>query len=190
KKGFFGWFNRSFKRTAKGYESIVARVLRRAARYLIIYAAIIGAVALLYQRLPTSFLPQEDQGTVLVNVQLPPGATQERTLSVMKQVEQYMLGQPEVSSMVSVLGFSFSGQGQNAGIGFVTLKDWPERTAPGSDATAVAGKAFGALSGIRDAFIYPLNPPPIPELGASMGFQFRLQDRGGRGHEALVAARN
>ncbi len=190
KKGFFGWFNRSFKRTAQGYESIVARVLQRAARYLIIYVAIIGAVALMYQRLPTSFLPQEDQGTVLVNVQLPPGATQERTLDVMKQVEQYMLGQPEVSSMVSVLGFSFSGQGQNAGIGFVTLKDWHERTAPGSDATSVAGKAFGALSGIRDAFIFPLNPPPIPELGASMGFQFRLQDRGGRGHDALVAARN
>jgi multidrug efflux pump len=190
KGGFFGWFNRSFARTAKGYEGIVARVLRRAARYLVIYVGVVAAAVVLYQRLPTSFLPQEDQGTMLINVQLPPGATQARTLEVMKQVEDYVLQQPEVASMVGVLGFSFSGQGQNAGIAFVTLKDWHERTAPGSDATSLAARAFGALSGIRDAFIYPLNPPPIPELGASMGFQFRLQDRGGRGHEALVAARN
>jgi multidrug efflux pump len=190
KKGFFGWFNRGFSRTAKGYESLVARIIHRAARYLIIYVAIIAAVVVLYQRLPTSFLPQEDQGTVLVNVQLPPGATQERMLDVMQQVEGYMLQQPEVNSMVSVLGFSFSGQGQNAGIGFVTLKDWAERKAPGSDAGAVAGRAFGALMGIRDAFIYPLSPPPIPELGAASGFNFRLQDRAGLGHQALVNARN
>ncbi|MDP1567897.1 MAG: efflux RND transporter permease subunit, partial [Polaromonas sp.] len=124
KRGFFGWFNRGFSRTARGYESVVARVLKRAARYLIIYVAIIAAVAVVYMRLPTSFLPGEDQGNILVNVQLPPGATQERTLSVMKQVEGYLLKQPEVQSMVSVLGFSFSGQGQNAALAFVTLKDW------------------------------------------------------------------
>ncbi|WP_399679208.1 efflux RND transporter permease subunit [Xenophilus sp.] len=190
KKGFFGWFNRGFSRTAKGYESMVSRILRRAARYLLIYAAIIAAVVLMYQRLPTSFLPQEDQGNILVNVQLPPGATQERMLDVMQQVEGYMLKQPEVESMVSVLGFSFSGQGQNAGIGFVTLKDWNERKDPAHAAEAVAGRAFGALSGIRDAFIYPLNPPPIPELGSASGFSFRLQDRAGQGHQALVNARN
>ena len=190
KRGFFGWFNRGFSRTAKGYESVVARMLKRAARYLVIYAAVIAAVVVMYQRLPTSFLPQEDQGNILVNVQLPPGATQERMLGVMEQVEGYILKQPEVKSMVSVLGFSFSGQGQNAGIGFVTLKDWSERKGAGQDAASVAGKAFGALSGIRDAFIYPLNPPPIPELGAASGFSFRLQDRGGQGHQALVNARN
>ncbi|WP_038200306.1 efflux RND transporter permease subunit [Xenophilus azovorans] len=190
KKGFFGWFNRGFSRTAKGYESMVSRILRRAARYLLIYAAIIAAVVLMYQRLPTSFLPQEDQGNILVNVQLPPGATQERMLDVMQQVEGYMLKQPEVESMVSVLGFSFSGQGQNAGIGFVTLKDWNDRKDPAHAAEAVAGRAFGALSGIRDAFIYPLNPPPIPELGSASGFSFRLQDRAGQGHQALVNARN
>ncbi|MDP3606559.1 MAG: efflux RND transporter permease subunit [Polaromonas sp.] len=190
KRGFFGWFNRGFSRTARGYESVVARVLKRAARYLIIYVAIIAAVAVVYMRLPTSFLPGEDQGNILVNVQLPPGATQERTLSVMKQVEGYLLKQPEVQSMVSVLGFSFSGQGQNAALAFVTLKDWGEREGAGQSAAALAGRAFGALSGIRDAFIFPLSPPPIPELGTASGFTFRLQDRGGAGHDALLAARN
>ncbi len=190
KTGFFGWFNRTFSRTAKRYEGGVAALLPRAGRTLVIYAAIVGAVAVIYARLPTSFLPNEDQGTMLVNVQLPPGATQERTLDVMKQVEGYVLQQPEVQGMVSVLGFSFSGQGQNAALAFITLKDWSERTAPGSDAQSIAGRAFGALSGIRDAFIFALSPPPIPELGASSGFSFRLQDRAGLGREALVNARN
>jgi multidrug efflux pump len=190
KKGFFGWFNRGFTRTAKGYEGVVARLLKRAARYLIIYVAIVGAVVVLFRGLPTSFLPQEDQGNIIVNVQLPPGATQERTLSVMKQVEGFMLKQPEVQSMVGVLGFSFSGQGQNSGLAFVTLKDWDERKGAGQGADALAGRAFGALSGIRDAFIYPLSPPPIPELGNASGFTFRLQDRSGAGHEALINARN
>ena len=190
KGGFFGWFNRGFSRTAKGYERGVARMLPRAARYLLIYAAIVGAVAVVYQRLPTSFLPNEDQGTLLVNVQLPPGATQERTRAVMQQVEGFMLKQPEVQSMVAVLGFSFSGLGQNAALAFVTLKDWKERPGPGNSAQALAGRAFGALSGIRDAFIFPLSPPPIPELGTASGFSFRLQDRAGLGHDALLGARN
>jgi len=190
KTGFFGWFNRGFSRTAKGYEQGVARILPHAARYLLIYLAILAGAALMYQRLPTSFLPSEDQGTMLVNVQLPPGATQERTLAVMQQVEGFVLKQPEVQGMVSVLGFSFSGQGQNAALAFVTLKDWSERKGAGSSAQALAGRAFGALSGIRDAFIFPLSPPPIPELGSSSGFSFRLQDRAGLGHEALLGARN
>lgn len=190
KTGFFGWFNRGFARTAKGYEGMVARILRRAARYLVIYIAIIGAVVFTYSRLPSSFLPEEDQGNILVNVQLPPGATQERALAVMQQVEGFMLKQPEVQSMVGVMGFSFSGQGQNAGLAFVTLKDWSERKDPAHSASALAGRAFGALSGIRDAFIYPLSPPPIPELGNASGFSFRLQDRSGAGHEALINARN
>ena len=118
---------------------------------------------------------------MIVNVQLPPGATLERTTSVMQQVEGYILKQPEVQSMVGVLGFSFSGQGQNAALAFVTLKDWSERKGAGATAQAVAGRAFGALSGIRDAFIFPLSPPPIPELGTASGFTFRLQDRGGNG---------
>jgi multidrug efflux pump len=190
KKGFFGWFNRGFTRTTKGYESGVAKLLPRAGRALVIYAAIVAAAVVVYMRLPTSFLPNEDQGTMLVNVQLPPGATQERTRAVMEQVEGFMLKQPEVQSMVGVLGFSFSGQGQNAALAFVTLKDWAERTAPGSSAEAIAGRAFGALMGIRDAFIFPLSPPPIPELGSSSGFSFRLQDRAGLGREVLMASRN
>lgn len=189
KKGFFGWFNRGFARTAKGYEGGVAALLPRAGRTLVIYLAIVAAAVVVYMRLPTSFLPGEDQGTMLVNVQLPPGATQGRTLEVIKQVEDFILKQPEVQSMVGVLGFSFSGQGQNAALAFITLKDWKERTAPGSSAQEVAGRAFGALSGVRDAFILPLSPPPIPELGSSSGFSFRLQDRGGLGREALLSAR-
>ncbi len=190
KTGPFGWFNRVFGRATRGYEGGLARLLPRAGRSLLLYAAIIGAAVLVYQRLPASFLPNEDQGTLLVNVQLPPGATLERTQAVIEKVEDFMLKQPEVQSMVGVLGFSFSGQGQNAALAFITLKDWSERSAPGSDADSVAGRAFGALSGVRDAFIYPLSPPAIPELGAATGFSFRLQDRSGLGHDALLAARN
>jgi multidrug efflux pump len=190
RKGFFGAFNRFFKRTAHGYEGIVASMLKRTGRYLVIYAVIIGAVAWVYTRLPSSFLPAEDQGNLIVNVQLPPGATQERTRAVMEQVEAFILKQPEVQSMVGVLGFSFSGQGQNAALAFVTLKPWDERPNPENSAQALAGRAFGALMGIRDAFIFPLSPPPIPELGQASGFNFRLQDRAGLGHDALVAARN
>ena len=190
KRGFFGAFNRVFKRTARGYESVVQHMLAKALRYLVIYAAIIGVVAWGYLRLPTSFLPAEDQGTLIVNVQLPPGATQERTRAVMEQVEAFILKQPEVQSMVGVLGFSFSGQGQNAALAFVTLKDWDERPNPENSAQAVADRAFGALMGVRDAFIFPVSPPPIPELGQASGFTFRLQDRAGLGHDALVAARN
>jgi multidrug efflux pump len=190
KRGFFGWFNRRFTRTAKSYEGWVARMLKRAGRYLFIYVAIIAVVGVMYVRLPTSFLPGEDQGTMLVNIQLPPGATQERTRNVVEQVESYILKQPEVQSMVGVLGFSFSGLGQNAALAFITLKDWSERKGAGQSAQEIAGRAIGPLSGIRDATIFPLSPPPIPELGQASGFTFRLQDRGSAGREALLAARN
>ncbi|MBV5295945.1 MAG: multidrug efflux RND transporter permease subunit [Curvibacter lanceolatus] len=190
KKGFFGWFNRSFSRAAKGYEGWVAKLLKRAGRFMLIYVAIGAAAVVVYLRLPTSFLPNEDQGTMLVNVQLPPGATVERTRNVMEQVEGFILKQPEVKSMVGVLGFSFSGQGQNAALAFVTLKPWDERHGEEHSAQALAGRAFGALMGIRDAFIFPLSPPPIPELGNATGFTFRLQDRAGKGHKALIDARN
>ncbi|MBL0151514.1 MAG: efflux RND transporter permease subunit [Ideonella sp.] len=190
KGGFFGWFNRGFLATTHAYESLVARMLKRAARYLILYAAITAAVVLLIGRLPTSFLPNEDQGNVIVNVQLPPGATVNRTREVMVQVEDFMLKQPEVQSMVSVLGFSFAGAGQNAALAFVTLKDWKERVGPAHSAQALVRRAFGALGRIRDAFIFPVSPPPIPELGRANGFAFRLQDRGGNGHDALLAARD
>jgi multidrug efflux pump len=190
KSGFFGWFNRGFSSTAKRYEGTLARLLTRTGRMLIVYGAIVAAVIWLVLRLPTSFLPNEDQGYIVVNVQLPPGATINRSVKVMEQVEAFMLKQPEVKSMVGVLGFSFSGQGQNAALGFVTLKDWDERRAPGQSAQDLARRAFGALMGVKDAFIFPLSPPPIPELGNATGFNFRLQDRGGNGRAALIAARN
>ena len=190
KSGFFGWFNRGFSATAKGYESWVARMLKRSARFLILYAAIIAVVVLLLNRLPTSFLPNEDQGSILVNVQLPPGATVNRTGTVMSRVEDFMLKQPEVEAMVTILGFSFAGSGQNTGLGFITLKDWDQRAGAAHSAQGLVARAFGALASIRDAIIFPVSPPPIPELGRANGFAMRLQDRGGNGHDALLAARN
>ena len=190
KRGFFGWFNRGFKATTHGYEGWVARMLTRTWRFMILFAAIVAVVVLMFTRMPASFLPNEDQGYIIANVQLPPGATQERTLAVMEQAEKFFLAQPEVDKMVSVLGFSFSGSGQNAALAFVPLKHWDERKGPGHSAQALAGRAFGALSGVRDAFIFALSPPAIPELGTATGFTFRLQDRGSNGHAALLAARN
>jgi multidrug efflux pump len=190
KKGFFGAFNRRFKQATHGYEAGVARILPKAGRWLLVYGAIVATAAFMYQRLPNSFLPNEDQGYLIVNVQLPPGASQDRTLLAMEKVEQFFLGQPEVDKVVGVLGFSFSGSGQNAALAFVPLKPWDERPGKEHSAQALAGRAFGALMGVRDAFIFALSPPPIPELGTATGFNFRLQDRGGLGHDALLAARN
>jgi multidrug efflux pump len=190
KRGFFGWFNRGFKATTHGYEGWVAKILRRTGRFLILFALIVGLTVFMFLRMPSSFLPTEDQGYLIANVQLPPGASQGRTLAVMQQAESFFLSQPEVSQMVSVLGFSFSGSGQNAALAFVTLKPWDEREGPAHSAQGIAGRACGALSKVRDAFIFALVPPAIPELGTATGFSFRLQDRGGNGHAALLAARN
>ncbi|RTL37788.1 MAG: efflux RND transporter permease subunit [Burkholderiales bacterium] len=191
KRGFFGAFNRGFARTAKGYEGWVARLLTRSLRMLVIYAAVIAAAVVIFQRLPTAFVPNEDQGNILVNVQLPPGATQARTLAVMQQTEAFMLKQPEVDSMVSVVGFSFSGSGQNAGLAFVTLKPWDERHGAEHSAQALVARSFPALGKIRDAVIFPTSPPPIRDLGRANGFAFRLQDRSGTHTRAeLLAARN
>ncbi|HEY4079862.1 MAG TPA: efflux RND transporter permease subunit [Burkholderiaceae bacterium] len=190
KRGFFGWFNRGFSRTAKGYEGWVAKLLKRSGRMLIAYAAVIAVVGFVYVRMPTSFLPNEDQGYLIVNVQLPPGATTNRTEAAVKAVEDFMRKQPEVEATIGVIGFSFSGQGQNAALVFVPLKPWEERKGKEHSASALAGRAFGAMMQVRDAFIYPLSPPPIPELGTATGFALRLQDRAGLGHEALLNARN
>ncbi len=190
KRGPFGWFNRGFARPRTATRAGSPRILRRTGRFLLLFGAIVAVVAWMFLRMPTSFLPNEDQGYLIANVQLPPGATQERTLAVMQQAEGFFLKQPEVDKMVSVLGFSFSGSGQNAALAFVPLKPWDERKGAEHSAAALAGRAFGALSGIRDAFIFALGPPAIPELGTATGFAFRLQDRGGNGHAALLAARN
>jgi multidrug efflux pump len=190
KKGFFGWFNRGFASTRKNYEGLVARMLNKTLWYLSIYLAIVVAVGWFYVRLPSAFLPDEDQGYFITNVQLPVGATQERTVDVLKQVESYYLKQPEVAGMVDVAGFSFNGQGQNAAIAFVHLKDWRQRHGSQHTVQAVIGRAFVALGQIKDAIIYPMNPPPIPELGIASGFDFELEDQAGLGHEKLMQARD
>ena len=193
KTGFFGpffnWFNRNFGRATRTYERSMLRVMRRTWIMTAVYAAVIACVALLFMRLPTAFLPTEDQGSVIINAQLPPGATQERTVAVMSEVEQFMMAQPEVENIVSVIGFNFSGTGQNMALAFATLKDWSLRTKPEESAQSLAGRATGALSRIRDAFVIVITPPAIPELGTGSGFTFRLLDRNGVGHEALLAAR-
>ena len=189
KKGFFGWFNRKFSKATTGYQGLVAKMLGKTGRYMVVYGLILVCVGLLYVRLPAGFLPSEDQGYLVTNVQLPPGASANRTLDVLNKVERYYLEQPGVAHVVAVSGYSFSGSGQNAGLAFTTLKDWSVR-GPEMSASAIASRALGEFSRIRDAIVMPLNPPPIRELGNATGFSFRLQDRANLGHDALVAARN
>ncbi|MDO9219973.1 MAG: efflux RND transporter permease subunit, partial [Thiobacillus sp.] len=190
--GFFSWFNRMFARNTQRYESAVGGILKRSARYLAIYLAIVAVLGLLFMRMPTSFLPEEDQGIMFNQVMLPAGATQERTLEVLKKVERHFLVDEKdtVRAVFTVAGFSFGGGGQNMGIGFVNLKHWDERKAPGMDVKSVAGRAMGAFSQIREAMVFAFVPPAVIELGTSSGFNVQLQDRAGLGHEALIAARN
>ena len=190
RKGFFGAFNRLFRRTTNSYQSGVAKMLKTTARYMVLYGVIIAAVVWMAVRMPTSFLPAEDQGYLLANVQLPPGASTGRTLDVMKQAENYFLKQPGVEGIVSVMGFSFSGNGQNGGLLFVPLKDWKERESPELSSQSIAQKAMSLMVTIRDAIVFTVNPPAIRELGNATGFSLRLQDRAGLGHDALLAARN
>ncbi len=189
KTGIFGWFNRGFASTASHYQGWVGKILTRTGRFLIIYAALLGAVALLYVRLPSSFLPNEDQGYIIANVQLPPGASRSRAEAVLAEVDAYFRSQPGVARTIAVAGFSFSGSGQNAGLVFVPLKDWKER-GPDQSADAIAMRSFGGLAHIQDAQVFALSPPPIRELGNATGITARLQDRGGLGHDALLSARN
>ena len=190
--GFFGWFNRMFARNTRRYESAVGKILNRSARFLAIYVAIIGVLALLFFRMPTAFLPEEDQGVMFSLIMLPPGATQERTVEVLKKVEHQFLENEKdsVRSVFTAAGFSFAGQGQNMGLGFVGMKDWGERTEPGQDVKSVAGRAMAAFSQIREAMVFAFVPPAVLELGTASGFNVQLQDRAGLGHDALIAARN
>jgi multidrug efflux pump len=190
-KGFFGWFNRNFNRGRDRYEGFVASVLGRGTRYLLIFGAIIAVMAVLFIRLPTSFLPEEDQGIMLAQVQLPAGATQEQTLAVLGKVENHFLkDEPNAESIFTVAGFSFAGSGQNAGIAFIKLKPFDERSGADNKAQAVAGRAMAAFGQIREAMVFALVPPAVSELGVSSGFDLQLKDVGGVGHEGLMAARN
>ncbi|MBW8901180.1 MAG: efflux RND transporter permease subunit, partial [Massilia sp.] len=190
KKGFFGWFNRTFTTGAKRYEGVVGKILRRSGRALVVFVLLIGIVGLMFARLPNSFLPNEDQGYIIANIQLPPGATAERTNVILHAMEDYVLKQPEVADMVAVTGFSFTGQGQNMGLAFIPLKSWDERKGQGQSAQDLAMRITMHMGALRDSFIFVVSPPPIPELGRGTGFSFRLQDRGGLGHAALLQARN
>ena len=190
--GFFGWFNRMFDRNSRRYRTAVGRVLTRSGRMLVIYFVLLAGMAWLFMRMPTSFLPEEDQGIALTMVQLPTGATQERTLKVLDQVSDYFntAEKKNVESVFTIAGFSFAGSGQNMGLAFVKMKDWSERTAAADSASAIIGRAMGAFSQIKEATIFAFNMSSIPALGNSTGFDLYLQDRGGLGHEKLVAARN
>ncbi len=190
--GFFKWFNRMFARNTQRYESAVGKILQRSLRFLAIYAAIIGVLALLFIRMPTSFLPEEDQGVMFTQIMLPAGATQERTVEVLKKVEHHFLENEKdsVKSIFTAAGFSFGGSGENMGLGFVGMKDWDERREPGQDVKSVAGRAMAAFSQIREAMVFAFVPPAVLELGTSSGFNVQLQDRAGLGHDALIAARN
>ena len=191
KKGFFGWFNRTFSKGTHKYESVVAKVLKHAVPMLVVYAALGGVAGLLYKNIPDSFLPQEDQGSLMMMVQLPAGATKERTDATLATANEIITKMPEVENFLGVSGFSFAGSGQNMGFGFITLKDWSERTDPASSAAAVTGKLTGALmQNVKDGFGIVINPPAIMELGTSSGFEFYLQDRNSNGHAALLAKRN
>ncbi|WP_339770593.1 efflux RND transporter permease subunit [uncultured Paraglaciecola sp.] len=192
KTGFFAWFNRQFDATTARYTSGVERVIRRSGRFLLIYLVLVLGLIFLFTRLPTSFLPDEDQGIMFTQLQLPQGASQERSTLVMDKVENYFLEQESdnVESVFSVIGFSFSGNGQNNGMAFVKLTDWDQRTAPEQHVQQVAGRAMGAFSQLKEAMVFAFIPPSIPELGNATGFDFQLQDLTGQGHEALMAARN
>jgi multidrug efflux pump len=191
-KGFFGWFNKWFNRGSNEYQSFVRRMLNKTGRYLVIYGAIVAVMALFFLRMPTAFLPDEDQGFIICQVQLPAGATQERTLKVIEQLEHHFLevDNKAVDSLISVSGFSFAGRGQNMGLAFVKLKDWKLRKTADLRAPAVAQRAMGAFSQYRDAMAFAFTPPAVVELGQANGFDLQLQDRGGLGHEKLMEARN
>ncbi|TMX39150.1 hydrophobe/amphiphile efflux-1 family RND transporter [Vibrio rotiferianus] len=190
KKGFFGWFNRKFDAATAGYEAGVAKMLKRTGRMLLVFVAMSAGAGWLFMNLPTSFLPDEDQGTVFSMAILPPNSTQEQTEKTLEKVRDYFLEEEKdnVKSVFSVAGFSFAGQGQNMGMAFIGLKDWSEREAPGSDAASLTGRAMGYFSTIKEAMVFAFAPPAIQELGNATGFDFYLQDSTGNGHEALVAA--
>ncbi|MBB4567987.1 efflux RND transporter permease subunit [Rhizobium leucaenae] len=191
-RGAFGWFNRNFERATLRYQSGIHGMIRRAAVFLLLFVLIGGAVGYLFNRLPSSFLPDEDQGILLTAIQLPPGATESRTWSVLNEVKDYYLNKEKdyVEGAFAVAGFGFSGQGQNVGIVFVRLKDFDLRKTPQSKAQAIAGRAMGAFSKIKDGSVFALAPPAIPGFGSSSGFDFFIKDINGAGHAALIAARN
>ncbi|RTZ47959.1 efflux RND transporter permease subunit [Candidimonas sp. SYP-B2681] len=189
---FFTWFNQAFDRSNNKYQGIVGGMLAHSTRYLLIYAALVAVTVLMFVRMPTSFLPDEDQGVLFTQVLLPAGATQERTLAALDKMEAHFMENEKdnVESVFTVAGFSFAGAGQNAGLGFVKLTPWDERPGEENGVAAIAGRAMGALSQIKDAMVFAFAPPAVMELGNAGGFDSYLQDRSSAGHEKLTEARN
>ncbi|GFM48791.1 multidrug efflux RND transporter permease subunit [Pseudomonas cichorii] len=189
KKGFFGWFNRRFEQVSQSYENLVSKAVGRIGRYMAIFLLLTVIMGLLFARLSSSFLPMEDQGYTITDIQLPPGASQQRTIEVARQIEAHNSQEAGIANTVMILGFSFSGSGQNAALAFTTLKDWSRRAAQDS-AQSIADRATAAFSGLKDAMVFSLLPPPVEGLGTSGGFEVWLQDRGSQGNEALQRARD
>ena len=187
---FFGRFNDWFGRMTDRYQGRVGKILSAPLRWLVVFVALVGITFILFQRLPGGFLPQEDQGYVITVIQAPPGATRERTDVAIGEAKKFFESQPQVKNMVFVRGFSFFGQGQSNAMGFISLHPWDERKGKENSADTLAGKALGALMQIKEAMVFTLNPPSIPELGTASGFTFKLEDRGGNGAAALLQARN
>ncbi|MDR5609900.1 MULTISPECIES: efflux RND transporter permease subunit [unclassified Arsenophonus] len=190
--GFFGWFNRTFEKSAHHYTNSIGHMLRGTGRYLVIYVILVAGMAFLFLKLPSSFLPEEDQGVLLTMVQLPPGSTQEQTVAVLHDIDQYYRTKEKanVKSVFTVSGFGFAGQGQNMGLAFVVLQDWKERHSAESHVSQIINRANLAFSKIQEAIIFSFNIPAIPELGTASGFDYELVDQGNLGHEKLMAARN
>src|SRR5690606_15705086 len=191
-KGFFGVFNRQFNRMRDFYRNSASYMTRRVLRFLGIYAGLILVTMFMFSRIPSSFLPNEDQGIMFFQVMTPPGSTAERTRESVALVEDYLLSEEaeNVEHLLSITGFNFAGMAQNAALGFVDLKDWSERTRPDQSVFAIADRAMAAFSQLPDAMAFAFFPPPIQELGNASGFDFHLVDRLGQGHEALMNARN
>jgi multidrug efflux pump len=191
-KGFFGWFNRNFDKSAKRYRQGVRGMISRSGRFMAVFAVLIGLMLILFLNRPSSFLPQEDQGMLFAMVMAPVGATQERTMQSVVKLEEHFLNDERdaVESLFTVLGFSFGGSGQNNAMAFIKLKDWSERQSEELGVDAVAGRAMAALSQIKDAMVFAFAPPAVQELGNTAGFDFYLQDNAGLGHDALVDASN
>ncbi|MDQ2665814.1 MAG: multidrug efflux RND transporter permease subunit [Gemmatimonadota bacterium] len=187
---FFGGFNDWFARTTGRYQRVVGRILLRPLRFLAVFAALVFITLILFRRLPSSFLPVEDQGSIITAVQAPPGATTERTNVAIEQVKKFFAGQPQVKTVIFVRGFSFFGQGQANAMAFVSLKPWDERPGEANSAITLVNTALARLSQIKEATVFALNPPAIQGLGVASGFSFVLEDRGGHTLDQLKAARN
>ena len=189
---FFRWFDRTFFRIRDLYVRLVGRVLAKKLRYIILFLLIVVGMAALFQRMPTSYIPDEDQGILLVMAMLPSGSTLEQSAAVMDKVKDYFLKEEKegVESLITVAGMSFGGEGQNMALGFVKLKDWKLRHHPDLKVKAIAGRAMATFSQIKEGMVFAFPPPPVIELGMATGFDLQLLDRGGLGHAKLMAARN